>query len=462
MFMNMENSKRNTTGKKICSNSKKQIKQQVAEIMVLTLTILILAGSIYFLINFQTEIESLQLAFLSTPLGKTLVVTSTILLTIKLCFLLFNLVLYAFYKETKMVEDDALPSCTVIVPAYNEGELVYHTLQSIVTSDYPTNKLEIITIDDGSKDDTWYWMSKAKIAFGDRIMLHKQPKNMGKRQALYYGFKKAKGAIVVTIDSDSIIEKNTLRSLNSPFALNKTCGAVAGNVKVLNTANAMIPKMLNVSFTFSFEFIRSAQSAIGSVFCTPGALAAYKKSAVLSVLDRWINQTFLGKPSDIGEDRALTNMILKQGYEVVFQKNAKVFTNTPERYKNLYKMYIRWERSNIRETLMMSKFAFTNFRNGSKLGTRIILIYQWMQLLFTFPMLLAMLSLFIAFPVASMLTTLVGIILFSSIQMLFFAKKHSLSASLWAYPYSLFYAFSLFWITPYSIATAGKSGWLTR
>jgi len=175
-----------------------------------------------------------------------------------------------------------------------------------------------------------------------------------------------------------------------------------------------------------------------------------------------MNQTFLGKPSDIGEDRALTNMILKKGYEVLFQKNAKVFTNTPERYKNLYKMYVRWERSNIRETIMMSKFAFTDFRKGSKLGTRIILVNQWLQIIFSFPMLLVMLSLLILFPVASLITALVGILLFSSMQMLFFANKHSISGSLWAYPYSLFYAFSLFWITPYSIATAGRSGWLTR
>ncbi|UYW01143.1 glycosyltransferase family 2 protein [Flavobacterium agricola] len=458
----MKNSENNLASKAAPAVSNKQVKQQILELVVLTLTLTVLAGAIYFSINYHAEIEKLHLSFLNTPWGKTLVVVTAVLFVLRLSFLLFNLALYFFYKETKMVGDEKLPSCTVIVPAYNEGELVYHTLESIVNSDYPAEKLEIITVDDGSKDDTWFWMNKAKLAFGDRIMLHQQPKNMGKRHALYYGFKKAKGDVVITIDSDSIIEKHTLRSLNSPFAVNPQCGAVAGNVKVLNLKSAMIPKMLNVSFAFSFEFIRSAQSALGSVFCTPGALAAYRKSVVLIVLENWMNQTFLGKPSDIGEDRALTNMILKQGYEVLFQKNAKVYTNTPERYKNLYKMYIRWERSNIRETIMMSKFAFTDFRKGNKLGIRIILINQWIQLIFAFPLLLVMLTLFIMFPVTSIITTLVGIVLFSSIQMLFFAQKHSVSGSLWAYPYSIFYAFSLFWITPYSIATAGKSGWLTR
>ena len=148
----------------------------------------------------------------------------------------------------------------------------------------------------------------------------------------------------------------------------RNASEVAGNVRVFNNQHAFIPKMLNVSFTFSFEFIRSAQSTLGSVLCTPGALSAYRKDAVMACLNDWINQTFMGQASDIGEDRAMTNMILKQGYNVKFQRNAYVYTNTPEKYKNLYKMFIRWERSNVRENIMMSKFAFKDFRKGRRQG----------------------------------------------------------------------------------------------
>jgi len=133
---------------------------------------------------------------------------------------------------------------------------------------------------------------------------------------------------------------------------------------------------------FSFEFIRSAQSQLGSVLCTPGALAAYRKEAVLNCLEDWMHQTFMGKTTDIGEDRAMTNMILKQGMPVRFQSNAIVLTNIPERYKNLYKMFIRWERSNVRENIKMSKFAFTNYREESKVGPRILLLNQWIKVIF--------------------------------------------------------------------------------
>ena len=339
---------------------------------------------------------------------------------------------------------------------------MYDTLLSLADSNYPADKLEILAIDDGSKDDTWDWLLKAKQVLGARLTLFQQPENKGKRHALYRGFTTGKGDVFVTVDSDSIVDENTLRFLVSPFVVKKDCRAVAGNVRVLNKEKGIIPKMLNVSFTFSFEFVRSAQSALGSVFCTPGALAAYRKDAVMNCLDEWINQSFLGQPSTIGEDRALTNMILKQGLHVYFQKNAMVFTNIPERYKNLYKMFIRWERSNVRENIMMSKFAFKNFRDGSTTGTRIILTMQWVKLIMAIPLFLILIFFVVTHPLLFLTSTLSGVLLFSSIQMIFYAKKYNFNEALLAYAYSIFYMFTLFWITPYAIITAGRSGWLTR
>ena len=125
-------------------------------------------------------------------------------------------------------------------------------------------------------------------------------------------------------------------------------------------------------------------------------------------------------------------------------------------------MFIRWERSNIRENIAMSKFAFSNFREGSKAGTRVLLLNQWLKMVMAYPTTLLMVFFIATYPVLFFSSTLVSILIFSSIQAFFYAKKHSLSESLWAYPYSLFYAFTLFWITPYAIATAGRGGWLTR
>lgn len=433
------------------------------DLLILAGTFLLMFGAMFLVYQFQSDFERVHLERMETTWGPIVMTITLVLLALKVSFLFYILFLYLRYKPIQSVSDEKLPTCTVIVPAYNEGKLVWETLLSIAKSNYPVEKLQIISIDDGSKDDTWYWMKKAKDELGDRLEIYQQPQNKGKRQALYRGFKLGKGEVFVTIDSDSIIDTNTLRNMVSPFVVNKQCGAVAGNVRVLNNQKAIIPRMLNVSFVFSFEFIRSAQSQLGSVLCTPGALAAYRKEAVMNCLEEWLNQTFMGQPSDIGEDRAMTNMILKQGYKVLFQRNACVLTNTPEKYKNLYKMFIRWERSNVRENIMMSKFAFTNFRQGPKTGTRILLLNQWLKVIMAYPLLMLMFLFVLTHPLLFLSSCLMSVFIFSSVQVFFYSKRQkSILESMWAYPYSIFYMFTLFWITPYAIATASRSGWLTR
>ena len=432
------------------------------DITIFSMTFMLLAIALLALLQLQPAFEELHLERMGTLWGKALIFVSIALLAFKISFLGFIFVLRLKYKPVASVKNDQLPVLTVIVPAYNEGKLVWKTLHSIAGSHYPKHKIQIIAIDDGSKDDTWTWMEKAKLEIGDQLSIFQQPKNMGKRHALYRAFKMGAGDVYVTIDSDSLIKTDTLRNLVSPFVSDENCGAVAGNVRVLNNQKAIIPRMLNVSFAFSFEFIRSAQSQLGTVLCTPGALAAYRRDAVFNCLEDWMHQTFMGQKTDIGEDRAMTNMILKQGKNVRFQSNAVVLTNIPERYKNLYKMFIRWERSNVRENIKMSQFAFSNYRQGNKIGPRILLINQWIKIAFAYPLVVLMLVFIVLHPALFFSSAFVSILIFSSIPALFYARYYSKGESLWMYCYSLFYTFSLFWITPYAIATASRRGWLTR
>lgn len=430
--------------------------------IILGLIFLLLFAGAFLVYFLQPQFYEFNQSRMNSPTGLFFLIVTLTLILFKISFLIYNVYLYFRYKPIESVEDEFLPTCTVIVPAYNEGKLVWQTLLSIANSDYPTHKLQILAIDDGSQDDTWYWMNKAKKELGDRIYIYQQPENKGKRHALYRGFNLGTGEIFVTIDSDSVIKKDTLRNMVSPFVVDENCGAVAGNVRVLNNKKAILPKMLNVSFVMSFEFVRSAESELGTVLCTPGALAAYRSSAVFKCLPEWINQTFMGEASDIGEDRAMTNMILKQGMKVLFQRNAYVLTDVPEKYNGLYKMFIRWGRSNVRENLVMAKYVFTNFRKDSKTGARLLFINQFLTLIMTYPFMFFMFFFIFTHPLLFLSSTLLGILIVSSFSALFYAKKYSFSESLWAYAYSIFYTFSLFWITPYAIATAGKKGWLTR
>ncbi|MEO6347521.1 MAG: glycosyltransferase family 2 protein [Aquaticitalea sp.] len=431
-------------------------------VSVLMCTFILLIGSAFFVYALQGDFDKFHLERLNSSWGFPFLIVAMALFVFKAVFFIYNLYLYFRYRSIKSVSNEELPTCTVIVPAFNEGKQVWDTLMSLANSDYPEGKLQLLAIDDGSKDDTWHWMQEAKKELGDRLAIYQQPKNKGKRHALYRGFHLGTGDVFVTVDSDSVVKTNTLRNLVSPFVVNENCGAVAGNIRVLNNTQAILPKMLNVSFVLSFEFQRSAESTLNSVLCTPGALAAYRSSAVFACLPAWINQTFMGKPSDIGEDRAMTNMILKQGHDVLFQRNAYCYTNVPERYRGLYKMFIRWGRSNVRENIAMSKYVFTDFRKGSKLGTRLLFISQAIKIVMSYPFILFMLFFISTHPILFLSSTLLGILVLASFPVLFYAKRYKLSESLWAYSYSILYTFGLFWITPYAIATASRRGWLTR
>ena len=86
------------------------------------------------------------------------------------------------------------------------------------------------------------------------------------------------------------------------------------------------------------------------------------ETTFLPLLDEWRDQKFMGRPAGIGEDRALTNLILREGWGVTMQRSALIYTNVPDTYLGITRMLLRWERSNIRENMEMYTFIFKDFR----------------------------------------------------------------------------------------------------
>jgi hyaluronan synthase len=182
----------------------------------------------------------------------------------------------------------------------------------------------------------------------------------------------------------------------------------------------------------------------------------------MEILQEWLNQTFCGQPANIGEDRAMTNLILREGHYVLFQQNARVYTEVPVKYVNLCKMYLRWARSNIRETIAMTRFIFKPFREGSKLGARINLISGWMALTKAQIFLLITWGFILWHPMTFGVNTLIGILISSSLAAAIYAWKFNSFSSLWAFVYGFYFFTALFWIRPYALMTPHKAGWLTR
>lgn len=353
----------------------------------------------------------------------------------------------------------------MIIPAYNEGAQVLSTVRSVMASHYPRDRLQVLCIDDGSQDDTWRWMKTAKREFPANLQVIRQAKNAGKRAVLMVGFAKAKGEIIITIDSDSEILPETLAELVSPFVVDQRIASVAGNLRVLNVAGGAIPKMMEVSFTSAFDFIRAGQSVYGGVFCTPGALSAYRAEVLLPLVKEWSRQTFMGKPATIGEDRALTNLVLAAGHRVAYQRTAVVLTQVPTTYATLRKMLLRWARSNVRENLVMCSFVFRRFRPRDS-GSNWVRLFCALQLI--------RMTLFEALKcvvVARLLllhgvvlgALAVGALLSAFIPGLIYHLRYGGSFGFhWAVPFSFFWLVGLSWISVWGLLTATNSGWLTR
>jgi hyaluronan synthase len=373
--------------------------------------------------------------------------------------LTFRTLLWFRYRPFPAATPDDAPPLTVIIPAYNEGAMVEQTIDSIAAAHYPEGRIEIFAVDDGSTDDTWTCICRAARRHPGLVTTVRLPENRGKRGALAEGFRRAKGDVIVTIDSDSVIEKGTLLAMVGPFRDPKV-GAVAGKVLVHNRESGIIPRMLQVRFILSFDFIRSVQSTYGTVYCCPGALAGYRTSAVRKVLDRWLGQTFLGAPCTYGEDRALTNYILEDGFDTVYQRTGIVHTVVPETYGKLCRMYIRWERSNIKEEIRFARIVWAR-----PFVPRLIAIVDKIITNLRYPVGYATLALLVYFSARDPYTIVrlflvIGCV--SAMNMLYYLR----SERSWDFLFGIFYSYysflTLFWIFPYAAVTLRSRSWLTR
>ena len=194
------------------------------------------------------------LVFYRNSLHPELSGTAICVMAVTYLYLLATGILCCFYRPQPTIrEDSQLPSCTVIVPAYNEGAHVEQTIKSLLKSDYPADKFEIIVINDGSEDDTWEYIMRGVAGADKRITPINLPANCGKKHALYVGSKKASGEIIVTVDSDSLVEEHTIRALVSPMK-NPRIGAVAGAIKAKNADQSYVASLLDVLLVFFLFF----------------------------------------------------------------------------------------------------------------------------------------------------------------------------------------------------------------
>ncbi|KAF9131796.1 Hyaluronan synthase 3 [Mortierella sp. GBA39] len=173
----------------------------------------------------------------------------------------------------------------------------------------------------------------------------------GKRSAMYTGFavllQQGIESVVVT-DSDTYLDPHVCRELAFALAESPIVGAATGDVRIYNT-NTWVSFLSSLRYWFAFNLERGAQSYHSVVNCVSGPLGIYRMSIVSEVMDSWVRQSFLGVLCTYGDDRHLTNLVLREGFKVKFSHYAICYTDTPIRFIAWVTQQTRWSKSFFRE-----------------------------------------------------------------------------------------------------------------
>lgn len=261
--------------------------------------------------------------------------------------------LSVFYREPE--DQGFMPSVSLIVAVKNEEANIAETVRRCFQSRYPADLLELIVVDDGSTDGTWGVLQALQAEY-PHLRLFQFEKNRGKRHAMALGARKAHGAILVYIDSDCQLEADGLYRLVQPFN-DPQVGAVAGHTLVIVEQDNFISKMEAVRYFVSQRVMKAAESLFGSVTCCPGPFSAYRREAVMKILPAWENQRFLGAQATFGDDRSLTNFILRD-YRIIYHAGARCRTFVPKEWAVFFRQQLRWKKSWVRESTIAPRFMY--------------------------------------------------------------------------------------------------------
>jgi cellulose synthase/poly-beta-1,6-N-acetylglucosamine synthase-like glycosyltransferase/peptidoglycan/xylan/chitin deacetylase (PgdA/CDA1 family)/spore germination protein YaaH len=217
---------------------------------------------------------------------------------------------------------------SVLIPAYNEARVIETSVHRVLES--TDVQIEVIVIDDGSKDETSAIVRQA-FAGDPRVQLLTL-ENGGKARALNEGLKLAKGDVIVALDADTQFEPTTIARLSRWFA-DPEIGAVAGNAKVGNRIN-IVTRWQAVEYVTAQNLERRALSRFDAITVVPGAVGAWRRTALDSVG---------GYPHDtLAEDQDLTIAIQRKGWLVEYDVDAVAWTEAPESFGALAKQRFRW------------------------------------------------------------------------------------------------------------------------
>ena len=233
------------------------------------------------------------------------------------------------FKSPKLKNNQEFPKVSIIVPAYNEEDTIEQNITSLNKVDYPKDKLEIIIVNDGSKDNTSKIVNRLK---GKNIAFIDNKNNRGKAACLNQGVEESTGEFIACMDADSEVQSDILKK-TIPYFRNKKIGAVTVTVEVKDSKN-FLQKIIAIEYIIGLSLFLKVLSYFSAVHVTPGPFSIYRKE-VLEKIGRF-------DPESIVEDLEIAYRLQKGGYKIACCIATKVVTITPKTFKSLHRQRKRW------------------------------------------------------------------------------------------------------------------------
>jgi hyaluronan synthase len=238
---------------------------------------------------------------------------------------------------------------TVIVPVYNEPEPVFRRALASVRANDPT---EIIVVVDGGDRD----VAVVAADYADEVLLISKA---GKRKAIAVGLQASdsRTEVVVVLDSDTVWEPGALAEMLKPFA-DPRVGGVTPRQAIFDVGSNPVRRFADWLEDLRYHLTVPAQSVFGQVGCLAGRTIAYRRVAFEPAVRRLVEQRLFGVPLHVGDDRVLTNELLRNGWRTVYQSTALVTTDAPSEWRTFWRQQLRWGRSSQRETLLSLRWLW--------------------------------------------------------------------------------------------------------
>jgi N-acetylglucosaminyltransferase len=249
-------------------------------------------------------------------------------------------------KNWDETRDDYEPTVTAVIPMFNEGSAIKETLQSLIDSAYPASKLQVICVDDCSSDDSYEHARQLARKSGGRLRILRNRTNLGKRRSIIRATREADSEIIVSVDSDVVVDPDAVRQLVRRFTDDRIA-AVGGWVDVRNKQDNWLTRMQVVKYWYSYFFLKNLEWGFRRVMCLSGCLTAYRRRVLVELEPVLENRSVLGVPIKYGEDRFLTRQIVKAGYLTTMTLDARCRTFVPSTLSAYFSQQLRWRRSNI-------------------------------------------------------------------------------------------------------------------